>query len=156
VNEQELLVALDGYAQAVYGWAIIFSDAVETLLSLRQRGYKLGLLSNTWWAAAWHNADLAAHGLTSLLDEVVYTSDLPYSKPHPATFQTVTSRLGVDPVDCLMVGDRLVDDVSGALGVGMRAIWKKTAYPWPEPSHIKPTAIITNLAEVLPLVEAWD
>ncbi len=156
VNEEELLVALDGYGQAVSGWSIIFPDVVETLITLRKRGYKLGLLSNTWWASAWHNADLAAHGLTNLLDEVVYTSDLPYSKPHPAAFRAVTTRLGVVPEECVMIGDRLVDDISGALSVGMRAIWKKTSSPWPEPAHITPTRIISDLAEILPLVEAWS
>ncbi len=149
---EELLVALDGYAQAVNGWAIIFPDAIATLEELRRRGYRLGLLSNTWWAAEWHNADLALHGLMPLLDEVVYTSDLLHSKPHPSVFQEVMRRLGVEPAQCIMVGDRLVDDVAGALGVGIRAVWKKTAYPWPEPEHIKPTAIITNLSELLPLL----
>jgi putative hydrolase of the HAD superfamily len=155
-SAEELLVALDGYAQAVNGWAIIFSDAVQTLTELRKRGYRLGLLSNTWWAAEWHNADLATHGLTSLLDAVVYTSDLPHSKPHPSTFLTVTTRLHVEPAECVMVGDRLIDDVSGAQGVGMRAIWKKTDYPWPKPEYITPTAVITDLAALLPLLEQWQ
>jgi putative hydrolase of the HAD superfamily len=155
-SEEELLVALDGYARAVNGWAIIFPDAIATLEELRRRGYRLGLLSNTWWAAEWHNADLATHGLTPLLDEIVYTSDLPHSKPHPSVFLEVMRRLGVEPEQCVMVGDRLVDDISGALGVGIRAVWKKTTYPWPEPEHIKPTAVITDLAELLPLIQQWE
>src|SRR5450631_477727 len=60
-SEEELLVALDGYAQAVNGWANIFPDTIATLKELRRRGYRIGLLSNTWWAAEWHNADLALH-----------------------------------------------------------------------------------------------
>lgn len=155
VNREELVLALDGYAQAVIGWAMIFPDAVPTLLALRKRGLRIGLLSNTWWAASWHDADLATHGLNNLLDVIVYTSDLTHSKPHPEAFLAVTSRLAVAPAECVMVGDRLVDDVSGALGVGMRGIWKKTQYPWPEPPEIKPSAIITNLAEIPPLLESW-
>ncbi len=155
VSEKELLTALDGYARAVSGWAVIFPDAVQTLLELRKRDYRLGLLSNTWWAAEWHNAELATHGLDALLDEIVYTSDLPHSKPHPSVFLEVTERLNVDPVECVMVGDRLIDDISGGLGVGMRAVWKKTDYPWPKPAHITPSAVITKLAELLPLVERW-
>ncbi|GCE24635.1 hypothetical protein KDA_01190 [Dictyobacter alpinus] len=156
VSPQELLVALDGYAQAVSGWAIIFPDTVPTLLSLRKQGYRMGLLSNTWWAAAWHNADLASHGLDSLLDEVVYTSELAYSKPRPEVFQIVCQRLQVEPTQCVMVGDRLIDDVSGALKVGMRGIWKKTPNPWPAPADIQPTATISQLAELLPLLEQWQ
>jgi len=154
-DEKAVMAALDGYAQAVIGWATIFPGTVETLLALRKRGLRLGLLSNTWWAGAWHDADLAAHGLTSLLDTVVYTSDLPHSKPHPSAFLTVTARLQVDPQQCVMVGDRMVDDISGALNVGMRAVWRKTDYPWPKPEHIRPTAVITQLMDLLPLVEQW-
>jgi len=103
VHESELLTALDGYAHAVDGWAVVYPDTRETLRQLREHGYRLGLLSNTWWAAEWHNADLAAHGLDDLLDELVYTSDLPHSKPHPSVFIEVTERLMVELKACVMV-----------------------------------------------------
>ncbi len=154
-HEGELLAALDGYAHAVDGWAVVFPDARETLQLLRKNGYRLGLLSNTWWAAAWHNADLAAHGLDELIDEIVYTSDLPHSKPHPSVFQEVAERLDVAVDACVMVGDRMIDDIGGALGVGMRAVWKENASPWPKPEHITPTATIANLADLPRLLRAW-
>jgi putative hydrolase of the HAD superfamily len=154
-REAELLAALDGYARAVDGWAIVFPDARDTLRLLRERGYRLGLLSNTWWAADWHNADLAAHGLADLLDELAYTSDLPHSKPHPTVFLELAARLGVDPSACVMVGDRLIDDIAGALAVGMRAVWKDLDKPWPRPAHIAPTATITHLAELPRLLRSW-
>lgn len=154
-SNEELLVALDGYACAVDGWATVFPDAYQTLFELRQNGYRIGLLSNTWWAAEWHNAEIATHKLDSLIDQIVYTSDLPYSKPHPLTFLTIATRLEVEPTDCVMVGDRMVDDIGGALSVGMRAVWRKTDYPWPKPAHITPTAIITNLVDLLPLLRKW-
>ncbi len=155
VHEAELMAALDGYALAVDGWAVVFPDARETLQLLRERDYRIGLLSNTWWAAEWHNADLAAHGLTDLLDEVAYTSDLPHSKPHPSVFLEVARRLNVEPKACVMVGDRMIDDISGALGAGMRAVWKRNDYPWPKPEHILPTATITYLAELPTLLYEW-
>jgi putative hydrolase of the HAD superfamily len=155
VHEQELIAALDGYARAVDGWAQIFSDTRDTLRQLRERGYRLGLLSNTWWAAEWHNADLATHGLADLLDEVVYTSDLPHSKPHPSVFLEVAGRLGAEPSACVMVGDRPIDDISGALSVGMRAVWKTNGSPRPRPDHIVPTATISHLAELPSLLRGW-
>lgn len=155
VNEQELLTALDGYAQAIGRWAIPFPDAHETLSMLRQRSYRLGLLSNTWWAAEWHNAHLATHHLDELLDAVVYTSDLPHSKPHPSVFLEVITRLGMEPQACVMVGDMMIDDISGALGLGMRAVWR-TNDRWPKPDHIIPTATITHLAELPSLLREWQ
>ncbi len=82
---------------------MVFPDACETLQLLRKNGYRLGLLSNTWWAAEWHNADLAAHGLDELIDEIVYTSGLPHSKPHPAVFLEVAECLDVAMDACVMV-----------------------------------------------------
>ena len=79
VPEDVLIATMDGYAKAVAGWSTVYPDSRDTLVRLRERRYRIGLLSNTWWAAEWHNADLAAHGLADLLDVVVYTSDLPHS-----------------------------------------------------------------------------
>jgi HAD superfamily hydrolase (TIGR01509 family) len=156
VNEQEILVALDGYTHAIERWTAPVPDVHETLSLLRTRGYRLGLLSNTWWAAEWHHADLAVHGLASLLDEKVYTSDLPHSKPHASVFAEITARLGVEAEACIMVGDRMIDDVSGALGAGMAAaVWVKNDMPWPKPEHIVPTASISGLAELPLFLDAW-
>ncbi|MFN8525871.1 MAG: HAD family hydrolase [Chloroflexota bacterium] len=154
-SEDELLTALDGYARAVDGWAIVVPDAQDTLIELSRRGYLLGLLSNTWWAAEWHNADLAAHGLAEFLDEIVYTSDLPHSKPHPSVFHELASRLGVAPAECVMVGDRMVDDISGAQGVGMRAVWVRNKSGWPTPDHVKPNGVIERLADLPSLLSSF-
>ena len=154
VGDAALVTVLDGYARAVAGWCTVFADTRDTLATLRERGYLLGLLSNTWWAAEWHNADLAAHGLSDLLDELVYTSDMPGSKPHPSVFREVTSRLGVAPEACVMIGDRQVDDVSGALAVGMRAIWRRNNSGFPT-SDVAPDAIVDALAELPDLLRSW-
>lgn len=154
VDERALLAALDGYARAVAGWCTVFPDTRDTLHLLREREYRLGLLSNTWWAAAWHNADLAAHGLAGLLDELVYTSDLPHSKPHPSVFREIASRLGVSPEACVMIGDRQVDDVSGARAVGMRAVWRRNASGFPT-SDVPPDATVDALAELPDLLRSW-
>lgn len=154
VDERALLTALDAYARAVAGWCTVFADTRQTLALLRERGYRLGLLSNTWWAAEWHNADLAAHGLAGMLDELVYTSDLPHSKPHPSVFHEVAARLGVLPDACVMIGDRQIDDVEGALAVGMRAIWRRNDSGFPM-SNATPDATVDALAELPSLLRTW-
>ena len=153
-SERALLAALDGYARAVAGWCTVFADTRDTLATLRERGYHLGLLSNTWWAAEWHNADLAAHGLGDLLDELVYTSDLECSKPHPSVFREIASRLGVPPESCVMIGDRQIDDVSGARAVGMRGVWRRNDSGFPT-SDVVPDAIVETLAELPALLRSW-
>ena len=154
VGDAALVTVLDGYARAVAGWCTVFSDTRDTLATLRERGYRLGLLSNTWWAADWHNADLATHGLATLIDAIAYTSDLPHSKPHHAVFEEVARRLDVEPDECVMVGDRMVDDVSGALEAGMRGVWRKNESGFPS-SIAVPSAEITRLSELPELLQRW-
>jgi putative hydrolase of the HAD superfamily len=154
-GEDTIMAVLDACAAALSGWATPFPDAAPVLEWLRSRGFRLGLLSNTWWASDWHDADLATHGLHPFLEELVYTSDLPHSKPHPEAFRTVANRLGVRNEECMMVGDRPVDDIGGALRAGMRAVLKTNARPVVVPEHIRPTAQIAHLAELPPLVERF-
>jgi len=154
VPEHVLTATLDAYAGAVAGWSTVFPDSRDTLVALRERGYRLGLLSNTWWAAEWHNADIAAHGLADLIDELVYTSDLPHSKPHPSVFREISDRLGVDPSGCVMIGDRQIDDVSGAKGVGMRGVWRRNDDGFPA-SEITPDAVVDRLSELPALLRGW-
>lgn len=153
--EDEILAILDAYARAIDGTAFVFDDSAPVLRELRAAGYRLGLLSNTWWAADWHNADLATHGLSGLLDELVYTSDLPHSKPHPFVFRHTAERLGVDVAECVMVGDWPEYDIIGALNAGMRAVWKTNGRPRPEPVGFAPSARVASLAELPPLIERW-
>ena len=154
VSGDELVGAMDGYAKAIAGWSTVDPDAGATLRLLRDRGYRLGLLSNTWWAADWHNADLATHGLAGLIDEIAYTSDLPHSKPHRAVFEEIARRLDTKPEECVMVGDRMVDDVAGALAAGMRGVWRKNSAGFPS-SPAVPSAAIERLAELPELLRQW-
>ena len=153
-DDADALVVVDGYAAAVSGWCRIYEDSAATLQKLRAAGIRLGLLSNTWWAAAWHNADLATHGLDALLDATLYTSELPHSKPHPAVFREAARRLGVAPEACVMVGDRMIDDVSGAQAAGMRGIWKRNGET-PVRDDIHPDAIIDQVRDVPSAIAGW-
>jgi putative hydrolase of the HAD superfamily len=154
VEEDILIATMDGYARAIAGWSAVFPDARATLLLLRERGYRLGLLSNTWWAAEWHNADIAAHGLADLLDELVYTSDQPHSKPHASVFREISARLGVDPAACVMIGDRQIDDVAGAKRAGMRGIWRRNDSGFPA-GDVEADAVVDQLSELPPLLRRW-
>jgi putative hydrolase of the HAD superfamily len=154
-DERTIMAVLDACARALNGWAQPYPDAIPTLQWLREHGCRIGLLSNTWWAADWHNADLATHGLHPYLDELVYTSDLPHSKPHPEAFRTIARRLGVPAEACVMVGDRPLDDIGGGLGAGMRAVLKTNGLAVEVPPHVQPTAVIACLSELPPLVEQW-
>ena len=93
----------------------LYEDALPVLDELRGQGIKLGLVSNT-------GRDLGAfvshHGLE--VDVVLGSRAFGRTKPHPAIFQEVLSRLEVAPKDSAMVGDSPEDDVEGARAAGIR------------------------------------
>jgi putative hydrolase of the HAD superfamily len=130
-------------------------DAAEVLGALRDRGLGIGLLSNTHWPPPFHEHFLERDGLDKLIDVRRYTSELEFTKPHPSAFRSVLDGLGgVDPAAAVFVGDRLYDDVGGAQGVGMRAVWVRS--PHTPRYDAEPDAVIDSLSDLLPLVDKWS
>jgi putative hydrolase of the HAD superfamily len=129
-------------------------EAADVLGQLRDRGLRLGLLSNTHWPPAFHEHFLERDGLAELLDLRCYTSEMTYTKPHPTAFAQVLDGLGVsDPGAAVFVGDRLYDDVFGSQSAGLRGVWRRS--PHTPTYDVEPDAVIDSLAELVPLVDKW-
>jgi FMN phosphatase YigB (HAD superfamily) len=112
------------------------------------------LLSNTHWPRDFHERMLERDGVAHLLDARLYTSELPYMKPHAEAFRAALHALGVtDPSRAVYVGDRLYDDVHGAKSVGLRAIHRRNDYA--PPYDVQPDAVIDVLGEIPPIVARW-
>jgi putative hydrolase of the HAD superfamily len=129
--------------------------AGEVLAALRDRGLRLGLLSNTHWPRPFHEHFLERDGLAQFLDVRCYTSEMRRTKPHPEAFGAVLDGLGVDdPARAVFVGDRLYDDVFGAQSAGLRGVWVRSSYtpPW----DVEPDAVIDSLPELLAVVDEWS
>ena len=130
------------------------TQAVATLTALRDRGLRIGLLSNTHWPPAYHEHFLDRDGLGALIDARAYTSEMAYMKPHPEAFRHALNAVGVrDPARAVFVGDRLFDDVFGAQRAGMRAVHRRNASV--PPYDVRPDATIERLAELVPLLDGW-
>jgi putative hydrolase of the HAD superfamily len=96
------------------------------LETLRERGLKLGLVSNAFDPGWLLHRDLEQMGLAGRLDFSVFSSEVGMRKPHPAIFERALDALGVEPGQALFVGDRLYEDVRGAGELGMttvQALW---------------------------------
>ena len=125
-------------------------DALETLAELRRRGHKLGLISvcSQDVPHVWDETPLAG-----ALDELVFSCDVGVSKPDPRIYEIACERLGVEPPDCLFVGDGANDELPGAERAGMAALQLRApgepltpeGETWTGPS-------IEHLSEVLELV----
>jgi putative hydrolase of the HAD superfamily len=129
-------------------------DAGPVLAALKERGIKVGLLSNTHWPREFHEHFLARDGLVEYIDARLYTSELTYSKPHASAFRAALDAVGVaDASRAVMVGDRAYDDVYGAQQAGLRGVLRPHGMV---PGYdVEPDAVIGPLPELLTVVDRW-
>ena len=96
------------------------------LESLRERGLKVGIVSNAFDPPALLHRDLERLGVAERIDVAVFSSEAGVRKPHPAIFQRALDALGVAAERTLFVGDSLSVDIAGARALGMhtcQAVW---------------------------------
>ena len=149
--------------EAFHAWwephTYIDPDAPELFEALHERGIRIGVLSNTLWPRSVHEAIFERDGVLHMLDGAVYTSEIPWTKPHPQAFRAALDAVQVDdPATAVFVGDRPFDDIHGAKAVGMRAVLVPHS-DIPEvqrgPVDGEPDAVIARLSQLLPVVDAW-
>ncbi len=95
---------------------IIFEDVHETLRTLRESGYFLGIMSNRFEP---YNDYLDERGLSGLFDLVVYAGQAGIRKPNPEVFHFMLNKAGLSPSESMYVGDNYFADVLGARRAGM-------------------------------------
>jgi putative hydrolase of the HAD superfamily len=129
------------------------ADALEVLTALRAR-FRIGLVSNTVGSGDQEMTEvLDRAGMGGLIDSLVTSRDFGSAKPDPAIFIEGARRLGIALKATCMVGDRLDTDISGALRVGIPAIWLRHPGAALDPG-IAPTHVIARLAELPALLTA--
>lgn len=129
-------------------------EVLATLKMLREEGYGMGLVSNISLLPGLMRSDLARLGILQHLDATVFSSEIGVRKPDPRIFQEALDRLGSQPDRTAFVGDRLLDDVSGAQAVGMRAIQTRQ-FRQETGGEIVPDAVLDHLGELPGLLSAW-
>lgn len=117
-----------------------YRDTEPTLRALRERGVRIGIVSNVPVELA---PIFEAQGLRGYVDAFTQSYEVGAEKPDPAIFLEACRRLGVPPEEALMVGDHAIAD-GGALRAGLRFL------------HLDgevPAGGVRGLSEVLRLVE---
>lgn len=98
----------------------LFPDTLPVLQALKKRGKILGIVSN-WDSRLFGLCE--GLGLKPYLDFILASAVVGAAKPHPKIFKEALERAGVKPPEALHVGDSLEDDVKGAEGAGIHAVF---------------------------------
>lgn len=103
-----------------------FDGVLETLRSLKNHGFMLGVLSDA--QPAYVESEIERAGIFPLLDCLLLSADFRYRKPDKRLFEMGLERLGVDPNQAAYVGDDLYCDIFGAQQAGMRTVYKPSQH----------------------------
>jgi FMN phosphatase YigB (HAD superfamily) len=126
-------------------------------------------------------ARLAELGLLEQFAVVALGEEEGLAKPDASLFRRALERAGVEPSECLMVGDRLAHDIAPAAGLGMATAWvrwpRREAKGWhprdPEPlaylraleriaaftnaprETVRPTLAVDEVAQLASAIDEW-
>ena len=97
----------------------IAENAEKTLRILRERGYRLAVLSNN---DSRLRSVLIDHKIDSIFEHIFISSELGVEKPDPAIFQAVEQTMSEGPSSFLHLGDSFSRDFEGAQKAGWSAL----------------------------------
>ena len=130
-------------------------EVAPLLRYLRERGIRIGVLSNTMWPRTAHERVFQRDEVLGLIDGSVYSSEIPWVKPHAEAFRAAMAAIGMtDPGECVYVGDRPYDDVHGAKRMGMRAVLMPNSDVPPFAAAV-PDAVISRLSDLTQHLGGW-
>ena len=126
-------------------------NALEVLLSIKNMGLKLGMISNTSMTPGYaFRQFLDEHRILEYFDILTFSDEVLVSKPSNKIFQRTLDELNVSPAQTVHVGDHPITDVTGANLAGLGSIWIEGFYKIDELGvpNIKADINVQDLKEV--------
>lgn len=120
-----------------------YPHVVETLEALRERGFKMAVVTNSRKAAVCPT--LTRWEVQHLFDAVLTIEDVSHGKPDPEMIHRALNKLNVSPSDAIIVGDSKSDVLAGkragikTIGFSPSENWKYLALEslrFTAPSHL--------------------
>jgi len=128
VSFEECCYAWQGYARGD-----VPQRNLDTLLQLRQQGYRVILLSNTnpfmmEWVAS-NRFDGQGHGIAHYFDALYLSYQMKLMKPSEEIFMRVLMAEQTSPSNCLFIDDG-IRNVAAASQIGMKTMCPENGADW--------------------------
>jgi len=129
-----------------------YPDAVPTLIELKRRGYKLGVIANQNFGT---EQRLKNWDLHHFFEVIAASAELGMAKPDPAIYEWALKQADCRPQDAVMVGDRMDNDIAPANRLGIHTARLKRglgAYHEPQSDDEVAEYTVSTLADLLDLL----
>ena len=118
------------YWKTCAGASPIFSDTMSTIQRLKKAGFRLGMVSDSDGTPGMKMKRIRRQPFRKFLETIVVAGeDTRNVKPSRRPFTLVAEQLGLQPRNCVYIGDNPNTDIQGAKGVGMMTIIVKRRGP---------------------------
>ncbi len=114
-----------GFQFANMDLSLPYSDVIDTLKILKEKGYQLGAVTSR--SRKTSLASLEVSGLLPFFDVVVSAEDAHELKPDPAPVLLALEKLGACPENAVMVGDSWLD-VQAGIDAGTKTVRVLTGF----------------------------
>ena len=114
----------------------LYPGALDALALLREKGFRLWLLSNAQQVFTAY--ELRHLGLGEQLDGIYLSSDYRCRKPDLRFYQALLEDQGLSPETCLMIGNDRNTDIAGARSCGMATLYMHTGLTPPDQAEADP------------------
>ena len=118
-ERSEVLNRVVDYFKDITTWSRILEDTKPYLGELRQRGYYLGVISNSLGTM---EEQLTRLGLAEYFATILDSAVVGVEKPHPEIFAIALGRAGAAASEAIFVGDTYATDVGGAQLAGLKGV----------------------------------
>ncbi len=96
----------------------------EVLLYLKEKGYRLSVVSNFDHAPTAREL-LGGFGIADFFEHIVISEEVGWRKPHRKIFEFALAALGENASDVLFIGDNPEADIMGSSDCGIDSVWVK-------------------------------
>jgi HAD superfamily hydrolase (TIGR01662 family) len=99
----------------------IVAGVPETIRELKQRGFLLGIITDTAMPYSRKLTWFDQHGFGDVWDAIISSREMGMRKPAPSMYEMALSQVGVTPEQAVFIGHKQ-SELEGAKNVGMRTI----------------------------------
>lgn len=97
-----------------------FPKTMKILIYLKNKGYKLGVISNGITKKQWEK--LVRLDIHDFFEEVITSGEVGFEKPQKEIFEEALRRMECKAENSIMIGNKVEIDIMGAVHAGMLAI----------------------------------
>ncbi|MCX8158397.1 MAG: TIGR02253 family HAD-type hydrolase [Candidatus Diapherotrites archaeon] len=150
INYRVLASAINAYRKTQIGLVIPYPGTRRTLVGLKERGLKLGVVSDAPKLKAWLR--LTEMNIAEFFDFVIALEDTGVTKPNKKPFEMALKISEIEADKILFVGDNPERDIKGAKSAGMKTALAKYGQ-YVKSKHIKADYELKRIIDILKIID---